>query len=158
MQTSQQSDQKLVCILLLVALEQRTQPSDGLEEGGGEDGLPGLGPALAVGVAELLEQVMECLDHVQKTLLLRVPLLRLGVQTHQVLVKVVETVTEARGEPQRVEDRVEEAGVAQVGETRHAHTPLCPAPSVHGAHTGALTTRGNRWHANKIWAATIRSC
>ena len=37
-------------------------------------------------------------------------------------------------------------------------TPLCPAPSVHGAHTGALTTRGNRWHANKIWAATIRSC
>ena len=101
-----------MCILLLVALEQRTQPSDGLEEGGGEDGLPGLGPALAVGVAELLEQVMECLDHVQKTLLLRVPLLRLGVQTHQVLVKVVETVTEARGEPQRVEDRVEEAGVA----------------------------------------------
>jgi len=38
---------------------------------------------------------------------------RLGLQ---VLVQVVQAVTESGGEAQRVEDRVEEAGVAQVGE------------------------------------------
>ena len=75
--------------------------------------------------------MVEGLDHVQQALLLRVPV-RLAVR--QVMVQVVEVVAEARGEPQGVQDRVEEAGVAKVGKRRDSRavgTPLVPVHTVH---------------------------
>ena len=78
--------------------------------------------------------MVERLDHVQQALLLRVPV-RLGVR--QVMVQVVEAVTEARGKPQGVQHRVEEAGVAKVGKGRDSRAVGTPFVSVHPVHRPA---------------------
>ena len=76
---------------------------------------------------------MERLDDVQQALLLRVPLWP-GVAPSQVLVEVVEAVAEARGEPEGVEDRVEEACVAKVGQAGNPRTvgpAITASPTIH---------------------------
>ena len=78
---------------------------------------------------------MERLDDVKQALLLGVPV-RSGVAPCQVLVEMVEAVTEARGEPEGVEDRVEEAGVTKVGEASNAWAVcpnIAPTPTIHTA-------------------------
>ena len=131
LQAGQKSDKQLVRILLLVSLKKRAKAADRVQQGRGKHRLSRLRTALAVGAAELLEEMVEGLDHVQQALLLRVPV-RLGVR--QVMVQVVEAVAEARGEPQSVQDRVEEAGVAKVSKRRDSRavgTPLVPVHAVH---------------------------
>ena len=52
----------------------------------------------------------------------------------RVMVQVVAAMAEARGEPQSVQDRVEEAGVAKVSKRRDSRavgTPLVPVHAIH---------------------------
>ena len=87
--------------------------------------------------------MMKCLDDIQQALLLRVPV-RPGVAPRQVLVQVVQAVTEARCESEGVEDTVEEAGVAKVSKAGNARTvgpPITPTPTIHtGLPTTSLST------------------
>ena len=100
LQAGQESDKQLMRILLLISLKKRAQAANRVQQGRGKHRLSRLRTTLAVGAAELLEEMVERLDHVQQALLLRVPI-RLGVR--QVMVQVVEAVAEARGEPQGVQ-------------------------------------------------------
>ena len=71
---------------------------------------------------------MKGLDDVQQILLVRV-LLGLEVGAGEILVEVMEAVAEPGGEPECVENRVEEASVAEVCQACHAWTVgpgLCP--------------------------------
>ena len=132
LKAGQQGDQQLVRVLLLVAFEERAEPTDGMQQGGGKNWLARFRTILAVGAAELLEEVVQGLDHVQQALLLGVPV-RLAVS--QVVVQVVEAVAEARGEPEGVEDRVEEACVAKVSQAGNARTAgpgVTASPTIHG--------------------------
>ena len=131
LQAGEEGDKQLMRVLLLVPLEKRAQAADRMQEGRGKHRLSRLRTALAVGAAQLLEEMVEGLDHVQQALLLRVPV---GLGVRQVMVQVVEAVAEARGEPQGVQDGVEEAGVAKVGKGRDSRavgTPLVPVHTVH---------------------------
>ena len=147
LEAGQQGDQQLVRVLLLVAFEERAEPADGMQQGGGEDWLARFRTILAVGAAELLEEVVQGLDHVQQALLLGVPV-RLAVS--QVVVQVVEAVAEARGEPQCVQHRVEEAGVAQVGEGRDPRAVGAPFISVNPVHHPAGLVRSGGQGRNPL--------
>ena len=132
--------------MLLVALEQGTKSADGMQESRGEDRLSRVAPALAVRVAELLEEMMKGLDDVQETLLLRVSLCFCFL-ARQILMEVMETMTEAWGEPQGVENGIEEAGVSEVGKACHARAAgprVGSAPAVHVVTGVALTSSANR--------------
>ena len=78
---------------------------------------------------------MKCLDNVQEIFLVRV-LLHLDVGVGEVLVQVMEIVTEARSEAESVENRVEEASVAEVCQTGHSWTVGPPLASCHSVHDG----------------------
>ena len=66
------------------------------------------------------------------------------------LVQMVEAVAEARGEPQCVQHRVKEAGVAQVGEGRDPRAVGAPFISVNPVHRPAGLVRSGGQGRNPL--------
>ena len=87
--------------------------------------------------------MVKCLDDIQQTLLLSVPV-RPRVTPRQVLMQVMQAVTEARCEPESVKDTVEEAGVAKVCKAGNARTicpSITPSPTIHTVWTNTRQGR-----------------
>ena len=90
---------------------------------------------------------MKGLDDVQQIFLVRV-LLGLEVRADEVLMEVMEAVTEPWSESECVENRVEEASVAEVCQAGHARAVGPALSPCHTVHEGPA----------EICPDTIRSC